>query len=102
MSENNESNSSFLFGIIIGAIIGAVIAIVIYKNNRTEIFDNLRSKFDDLLKKYTNQTVPMFSKPKKKKIVKSTKKIKVTLPKTLETVSLAPVKIQKPKKMFVK
>ena len=39
-----NSNSGFIFGLICGAVIGAIIAIVIYKNNKTEVFENLQTK----------------------------------------------------------
>ena len=43
---NNDSSfsSGFTFGLVCGAIIGAVIAVIIYKNNKTEIFEKLEQK----------------------------------------------------------
>ncbi|HWS48497.1 MAG TPA: hypothetical protein VN174_00420 [Candidatus Methanoperedens sp.] len=45
-----HQNSSFVFGIFIGLIIGAVIAIVIYKNNREKVFENLKKKLEKIFK----------------------------------------------------
>ena len=41
-----QQNSSFVFGLIIGLVIAAVIAIVIYKNNRQEVFVKLKKQLD--------------------------------------------------------
>lgn len=83
-SEN--SNSSFVFGLIIGAIIGAVIAIVIYRQNKGKIFDDLQQKlekfFKNLLKKEisVSETPKSTIKPKKNKtVVVSTSKIETPI-----------------------
>ncbi len=65
------SNSGFIFGLLCGAVIGAVVAIIIYKNNKTEVFEKLSQKikdfFDNLTKINTNKSSPAKdnqSKPK--------------------------------------
>ena len=54
------SNSGFIFGLLCGAVIGAIIAIIIYKNNKTEVFDKLSQKikdfFDNLVKTNSPKT----------------------------------------------
>lgn len=51
---NCGPNSGFVFGLLCGAVIGAIIAIIIYKNNKTEVFEKLSQKikdfFDNLIK----------------------------------------------------
>lgn len=65
---NCGSNSGFIFGLICGAIIGAVIAVIIYKNNKTEVFQKLQNKiksfFEDLIPKSETSNVQKHS-PKK-------------------------------------
>lgn len=59
---NCGSNSGFIFGLICGAIIGAVIAVIIYKNNKTEVFqklqDKIKSFFEDLIPKSETPNIP--------------------------------------------
>jgi len=59
---NCGSNSGFIFGLLCGAVIGAIIAIVIYKNNKTEVFEKLSKKikdfFDNLIKTNTKSSPP--------------------------------------------
>ncbi len=56
------SNSGFIFGLLCGAVIGAIIAIIIYKNNKTEVFEKLSQKikdyFDNLVKINTDKNSP--------------------------------------------
>ena len=85
---NSSSGSSFIFGIFLGAIIGAIVAIHIYKNNKTDIIETLKDKFESFFKE-------------KSKIIKS-KKISVTIPKKVESIDLTPPRPKKPAKMFVK
>ena len=63
-----SSTSGFVFGLICGAIIGAVIAVIIYKNNKTEVFEKLEQKiksfFEDLIPKTESTPTPK-SSPKK-------------------------------------
>ncbi len=67
---NCGSNSGFIFGLICGAIIGAVIAVIIYKNNKTEVFqklqDKIKSFFEDFIPKSETPNTP---KPSPKKII---------------------------------
>lgn len=48
--QSNKS-SGFIFGLIFGAIIGAIIAVVIYKNNKTKIFEDLKNKLNSFFGK---------------------------------------------------
>lgn len=47
-----HQNSSFVFGLILGLIIGAIVAIIIYRNNKSKVFENLKKQltnfFDSL------------------------------------------------------
>ena len=81
------SNSGFIFGLLCGAVIGAIIAIIIYKNNKTEVFDKLSQKikdfFDNLVKANTNKNSTPKENPSKSK----------TLPnKILATTTIIPAK----------
>jgi hypothetical protein len=77
--ENNcccdkNSNSGFIFGLVLGAVIGAIIAIIIYKNNKTEVFENLSEKLKTFFEKFTGQepkSEPETQKPSPKKIIAS-------------------------------
>ncbi len=72
---NCESSSSgFVFGLILGAVIGAVVAVVIYKNNKGEVFEKLEQKIKDFFQglippnespKTKTPITPVFVKPKK-------------------------------------
>ncbi len=95
-SEN--SNSSFVFGLIIGAIIGAVIAIVIYRQNKGKIFDDLQQKLEKFFKNLLKQDVSVTTKPKKNKIVA------VSIPKVETPISPPPITfVRKPApKTFIK
>lgn len=57
---NCNSTSGFIFGLLCGAIIGAIVAILIYKKNKTEVFEKISKKikdfFDNLIK--TNKNIP--------------------------------------------
>jgi len=44
---DEHQNSSFTFGLILGLIIGAVIAVIIYKNNKEKVFDDLKKKLEN-------------------------------------------------------
>jgi gas vesicle protein len=86
----HNNDSGFIFGIVIGAVIGAAVAIYIYKNNKTDIIENLKEKLEGYFK-------PV------KKIIKS-EKIPVILPKKIiketavaKTVAPRPHKFVKPK-----
>ena len=96
---NCNSNSGFVFGLICGAIIGAIIAVIIYKNNKTEVFEKLEEKiksfFEDLIPKTESEPVSSPKPPKS-----SPKKILALKPKEITPVF---VKAKKPTpKMFVK
>ena len=91
-----SSNSGFVFGLICGAIIGAVIAVIIYKNNKAEVFEKLeqkiRSFFEDIIPKTESNETPKLS-PKKIIATKS----------DVETIKPIFVKAKKPiPKTFIK
>lgn len=89
MSHNSSenSNSSFVFGLIIGAVIGSLIAIVIYRQNKGKIFDDLQEKLEKFFKNLLKEkdiVIPKTSTSKvSKPIVKTTKNklIAVSVPK---------------------
>jgi len=82
----SNSNSGFVFGIILGAIIGAAVAIYIYKNNKSDIFENLKKKLEG----YFKEAPP---KPHK---------IPVTIPKEVEVLDITPPKTKKKAVLFKK
>ncbi|MEI8067418.1 MAG: hypothetical protein WCG91_00505 [Candidatus Shapirobacteria bacterium] len=45
--QSGSNSSSFVFGIVIGAVIGAIIAILIYKNNKGHVFDQLKERLEE-------------------------------------------------------
>lgn len=92
----SDSGSSFIFGIFLGAVIGAVVAIYIYKNNRTDVFIDLKNKLQKYFSRFTKGHVP-HAKQKQK-----SSKIIVTIPKTVESLNLTPPRRSPPQKMFVK
>lgn len=71
----SNSSSGFAFGLICGAIIGAVIAVLIYKNNKTEVFKNLEEKiknfFGNLTKTSSKNSPKTKPTPIPKKIIAS-------------------------------
>jgi gas vesicle protein len=89
----NSSSSGFIFGLILGAIIGAVIAVLIYKNDKGEVFEKLEQK----IKKFFNDLIPadkIISAKSPKKIV-AKKEIKPVFVKTKKPI---PKTFLKPKK----
>ena len=99
--DHNQSDSSFIFGIVIGAIIGAFVAIYIYKNNQSEVFVNLKKKLSQYFGNFTQPSPAPTTKTKKpKKII--AEKISVTIPQNVETLNLEPARKSKPAKMFKK
>ncbi|MFA5749908.1 MAG: hypothetical protein WC895_01660 [Candidatus Shapirobacteria bacterium] len=84
----SNSNSGFIFGLICGAVIGAVIAVLIYKNNKTEVFENLQEK----IKHFFQDLMGEESVPKKIIVVKTDPVSIVSMPR----------KIKPAPKMFVK
>jgi len=93
------SNSGFIFGLLCGAVIGAIIAIIIYKNNKTEVFEKLSQKikdfFDNLVKTNTNNSPP--SKNYSPKTKTTPKKILATANTTPPKQEITPIFV-KPKK----
>jgi hypothetical protein len=75
MSESDSNccchrNSNFITGLIFGAVIGAVIAIIIYKNDKTKVFDNLYQKLSGYLKNFKLPSHPSHSsRPPKKHVL---------------------------------
>ena len=116
-----QQNGSFIFGLIIGLIIAAVVAIVIYKNNRQDVFvklkkqlekffSNLKPKSEDIIESFISPDLPKKKNIKKKKklspakiVVPEIHKKEVTIP---DNLIVADTKLKtstpKPKKMFKK
>jgi len=100
--QNHSNNSSFIFGLIVGALIGAIIAIVIYRQNKGQVIDNLEERlktfFQDLFNKqeYKNTKKELSKIKKKKKIIP--KKSLVTKKNSTKTAS----KKKSAPKMFIK
>ena len=108
----HDNEGGFLFGMIIGGIIGAFVAIYLYKNNKTQVFDNFQEKLQSYFKNIIPQTEKTIKKTKKIIIVKEkeliakispVEKIPVILPHDVvtETTIQKPI-ASKPKKMFKK
>ncbi len=103
---DNSCNSGFIFGLLCGVVIGAIIAILIYKNNKTEVFEKLSQKikdfFDNLVKSRVENT-PKKNNPSRPK--SPTKKFLTTTSEIIPKPEIAPVFI-KPKrpapKTFIK
>lgn len=95
-----SSSSGFVFGLICGAIIGAVIAVIIYKNNKTEVFQKLEQKiksfFENLIPK-SETSSPKTQKSSSSKIVS----IKPTSEEVIESTEIIPVFV-KPKRSVPK
>lgn len=63
--QENKS-SGFIFGLVLGAIIGAIVAIIVYKNNKTQIFSDLKEKLENLFKGFSQNQKEQ--KPPSKKV----------------------------------
>lgn len=102
-----HQNSSFIFGLIIGLVIAAVVAVVIYKNNREDVFLKLKKqieKFISSLKPKSEKIIESVITPNvpRKKIIKNKKK-DVIIPPNLLIADATPKTISsKPRKMFKK
>ena len=116
-----HQNSSFIFGLIVGLIIAAVVAIIIYKNNRQEVFFKLKKqleKFFNNFKPRPEKIIESFITPDlpPKKILKKKKKVapikitkaeihkkEVVIPDNLAVANIPPkTPVSKPRKMFKK
>lgn len=88
-----NNNSGFIFGLIMGAIIAALVAIVIYKNDKSDVLENLQTKLTKFFKGTFGGYLP-------KKTAKSTQKKPVILPKKIIKLSskIKPKTFLKPKK----
>ena len=100
-----SSNSGFVFGLICGAIIGAVIAVIIYKNNKTEVFEKLEQKiksfFEDIIPKTESNQTP---KSSPKKIIAKSESLESKLDSSVKP-KVTPIFVKAKKavpKMFVK
>ena len=87
MSKNENTSSSFIFGIILGAIIGAIIAVVIYRNNKNKVIVELREKlsqfFNQFMEKAQDFKDNVHSEPKtakKNKVIAKTEIIEKPAP----------------------
>lgn len=104
-----QSNGSFSFGLILGLIIGALIAVIIYKNNKEKVFEDLKRKLESFFDVFKNPPSPQLPKTKKiKKIKKTKKKIivptkkEVVIPANLVATTTPKIVTKKPSKMFKK
>lgn len=66
MSSKTSSTSSFILGIFLGAIAGALIAIIIYRQNKGKVFNQLQKKIEKFLQSFSQSKPPV---KKKKKII---------------------------------
>ena len=99
-------------GLVVGAVIGAAVAVIIYKNNRSEVFADLKKQLEKYFNKFTQSFTPN-SPPTESPVVhhsvvkkapaESASKITVELPpQIVETSPVTPaVKAPKPRK-FIK
>ena len=90
---NQKSSSSFIFGLVLGAIIGAIIAVVIYRQNKGKIFEDLQKRLEDFFKNLIGSPNESNSNPKPKKFI--------TQKPIIETKT-EEIKIDKPEIVFVK
>jgi hypothetical protein len=126
-----QQNGSFIFGLIIGLIIAAVVAIVIYKNNRQDVFVKLKKqiekffstfgrsasggkpKSEDIIESFITPDLPKKKSTKKKKKVSPIKPIKIVVPEIHKKEVTIPYNlivadtksktpVSKPRKMFKK
>lgn len=98
---SSESNSGFIFGLICGAIIGAVIAVIIYKNNKSEVFEKLEQK----IKSFFEKLIPKSEESPSTKTKKSSPSKIVAIEPTTKPKEITPifVKAKKPTpKTFIK
>ncbi|MPN33223.1 hypothetical protein SDC9_180707 [bioreactor metagenome] len=93
MSHNSSenSNSSFVFGLIIGAVIGSLIAVVIYRQNKGKIFDDLQEKLEKFFKNLLKQKDIIFEKTSTSKVSRPT-----TKPKQNKIIAVTSPKIETP------
>lgn len=103
-NDNQSSGSGFIFGLVIGAVIAAVVAIYIYKNKRSVVFANLKTKLEKYFSRFTNnKSPPSKSKTKHSKLVSGIKspKISVVLPsKIVESTKVVKTTVPKPRKFL--
>jgi len=99
------SNSGFIFGLICGAVIGAVIAVIIYKNNKTEVFEKLEQKiksfFDNLIPQNKPKT-DSYQSTKSKSSVKKTIAVESIIQPVVENSPLTKTKSTEITPIFVK
>ena len=103
---NCGSNSGFVFGLLCGAVIGAIIAIIIYKNNKTEVFEKLSQKikdfFDNLIKDNSQNSYSKKQPPSTKVVPKKILATATVIPEKQEIIPVF-VKPKKPvPKTFIK
>jgi gas vesicle protein len=102
---NCGSNSGFIFGLLCGVVIGAVVAIIIYKNNKTEVFEKLSQKIKDFFDNLVKTNSPMTNSSKIKVLSKRIIATSTTIPSKKEIMPVfvkpkkaAPKTFIKPKK----
>lgn len=89
----NGSSSSFIFGLVLGAVIGAIVAVVIYRQNKGKIFEDLQKKLEDFFKN-------LISNPDKTKT--NIKSKPVIAQKIIIEDKKEEIKVDKPEIVFVK
>jgi hypothetical protein len=104
--DSQSNDSGFIMGIVVGAVIGAAVAVYVYKNNKTDVFADLKLKLESYFKQFTQPEAPARKpKPIKSKLIAraAPSKIPVVIPKAVESIELKPAKKPQAKeKMFVK
>ncbi len=91
--DSGSDSSGFIFGILIGAIIGAVIAVLIYKNNKSEVFADLKENLEKYFSKFTGDTSEVKTK---------SPKVAVVLPHPVSSVETVPVRSMNRPRKFIK
>jgi gas vesicle protein len=86
------NDSGFIFGLVIGAVIGAAVAVYIYKNNKSDVFGDLKEKLEGYFKGFANKS----SKSEKIAVILPKKIVKESTP--AKTITVKPRKFVKPKK----
>lgn len=104
---DRESNSGFIFGLICGLVIGAVVAIIIYKKNKTDIFEKLSQQIKGFFENLTKTETKKGNLSKKKSSSKKKLPQKIFSTSTLASSKseITPVFVKSPKpapKTFIK
>lgn len=97
---DSHQNSSFIFGLITGLVIAAIVAVVIYKNNRQDVFLKLKKQIEKFLSSFKkSETFQNLSKIADKVDINNSAKISKKHSKKI--IIPVPVKSEPPKKEVV-